>query len=240
MANKFKRTMYVTTYELARDGMTDAKIASALGVNKVTFYRWKAEDPALADALERGRKRRAPGDEQTFREYIFDHLSPELRDLWNEINRCENEENGIERIEALLAQHGKYARQHLFIYALTQSMFNVSQSLRKLLISRKTYENWIANDPDFAELMDEIHWHKKNYFEARGMDRIAAGDTAVILHALKTQCRDRGWNEKIEIEHTGTVTNEHAINILDLDLDVTTKKAVLEALRAKLAEEGGS
>jgi hypothetical protein len=229
--------MYVTAYELARDGMKDQQIGKALGVAGLTFRRWRERDLALADAVARGRHRRDPGDEITFHQYIYDHLSPHLRKLWEEINECEELENGVERIEALLSNHGIRARQHLFLYSLTQSMFNVSQSLRKLCIPRKTYDSWCINDPDFHELMDEIHWHKENFFEQAFIGRVQSGDTPAIIHAVKTKCRHRGYNDKIEIEHSGTITSEHVINIAELDLDVETRRRVLAAIRKKAAEK---
>jgi hypothetical protein len=240
MADKFQTTMYVTAYELARDGMADEQIGRALGVQGQTFRRWLKRRPALADAVARGRHARDPGDEMTFHQYIYDHISPHLRVVWDKINECENLENGVERVEALLKNHGIRARQHLFLYALTQSMFNVSQSLRKLGIPRKRYENWCANDPEFAELMDEIHWYKENFFEQAFIGRVTAGDTAAIIHAVKTKCRDRGYNDKVEIVHSGSIDTKQTVSIVDLDLDIETRRKVLEALRKKTAAEQGA
>lgn len=241
MANKFKQTHYVDTYELARSGMSDEQIAGALGVAGKTFRTWCARRPALADALQRGRQYRDSGNEQTFYDYIYNHLSPELRLLWSEINECEQLDSPYERVEALLAGHGKRARQHLFLYALTQSMFNVSQSLRRLCIPRKTYETWKANDPEFTELMDEIHWHKQNFFEQAFIARVAAGDTAATIHAAKTVLRDRGYNEKIEVEHTGNITTtEVVVNVAELELDLDTRRTLLQALQRRLPVVGGA
>ena len=239
MADKFKAEMYVTAYELARDGLSNEQIGKALGVAGQTFRLWCKRRPALADALARGRHHRDPGDEPTFHQYIYDHLSPHLRGLWEKIHECETLENGVERVEALLSNHGIRAKQHLFLYALTQSMFNVSQSLRRLCIPRKTYEGWVANDPDFAELIDEIHWYKENFFEQAFIGRVAAGDTAAVIHAVKTKCRSRGYNDKVEVVHSGSITNEHTVNIAELDLPLEVRREVLAALRTKLqAEEG--
>jgi hypothetical protein len=229
--SKFEYTMFVTAFELAREGLSDKQIAHTLGVAYQTFKRWCQRYAALADAVIRGRHRRDPGDELTFHQYIFDHLSPALQTLWKQIDECENLENPVERVEALLKGHGVRVRQHLFLYAFTQSVFNVSQSLRKLGIPRKTFESWCANDPDFAQLIDEMHWHKANFIEAAFMGRIVAGDTAAIIHAVKTKCRDRGYNEKIEVEHTGTVTYQHQVAITELDLPVEVLRVVLDALR---------
>lgn len=236
--DKFEPTMYVTAYELARDGLSDERIARNLGVAGKTFRTWCARRPALADAVARGRHRRDPGDEFTFHRYVFDHLSPKLQKVWNDINACQDLPNAVERTEALLGHHGIRARQHLFLYALTQSMFNVSQALRKLCIARKTYDDWRYNDPDFASLMQEIHWHKDNFFESAFIGRVVAGDTHAIIHAAKTKLRHRGYNDKIEIEHTGTVQHEHTVSIADLDLDVATRRAVLQALRAHQRRTG--
>jgi len=187
----------------------------------------------LADAVARGRHYGTPGNELTFQEYVYDQLSPAMRELWNKISECELLDSPAERVAALLANHGKQARQHLLIYALTQSMFNVSQSLRKLGISRKLYDSWKANDPEFAELCNEIHWHKNNFFEHAFIGRVQAGDTAAIIHAVKTRCRDRGYNEKIEVEHTGTITHEHTVTLADLDLPLDVRRAILDALRKR-------
>lgn len=232
---KFEPTMYVTAYELARDGLNNTQIAKTLGVIGETFHTWCQKRPALVDALARGRHYRDPGDEFTFHEYIFDHLSPHLQELWKEIGEYDTLENGVERIEALLAHHGIRARQQLFVYSLVQTCFNVSKSLRKLAIPMRTYQNWCANDPDFAELIDEINWHKENFFEQAFMGRVAAGDTSAILHAVRTQLRSRGYNEKIEIEHTGTIQHEHSINLVELDLDIEVRRTVLAALRTHQA-----
>lgn len=229
--DKFEATMYVTAYELARDGLSDEQIAKALGVTGITFRRWCRRRPALADATARGRHHRDPAEALTFHEYVYNHLSPNLRDLWGEIQDCQELTNGVERVEALFKHHGIRARQHLFIYALTQSLFNVSGALRKVGLPRKTFESWCANDPEFAELIDEIHWHKQNFFEQAFIGRVAAGDTAAVIHAVKTKCRDRGYNEKIEIEHTGTVHHEHTVSVAELDLPLDTRRAILDALR---------
>lgn len=239
MADKFKTTFYVTSYLLARDGLSDQQIGKSLGVTGKTFRDWCLDRPALREAVALGRAGRGPQNEVTFPQYVYDHLSPNLRKLWEEINACEDLENGIERIDALLQRHGVRARQHLFLYALTQSMFNVSQSLRKLGIARKSFEDWRANDPDFAELMDEIHWHKKNFFEQAFIGRVAAGDTAAVIHAVKTQCRDRGYNERVEMVHSGTISVGDTIDITTLDLDVETRRKVLDAIRAQRAANEG-
>ena len=240
MASKFSSTMYVTAYELSRDGLSNAQIARTLGVVGITFRGWVKKNKALADALKRGRHVRDPGPVRTFHDYIYDHLEPKLRELWNKIHECATLENSVERTEALLGKYCTRTRQHLFLYALTQSMFNVSQSLRKLCIPRQTFQSWCSNDPDFQELMDEIHWYKQNFFEQAFIGRVAAGDTHAIIHAVKTKCRSRGYNEKVEVIHSGQVEVKNTFSVVDLDLDIPTRRKILDATRKKKKFEEGS
>src|SRR6478735_2931774 len=83
--NKWNDTMYVQVYILARTGMTDKKIAQTLGFFQQDFSKLKLSKPALQDALRRGKQ----AAETTFSEYIFDRLSPEVKELWNTLNERE-------------------------------------------------------------------------------------------------------------------------------------------------------
>lgn len=237
MATKFTATMYVAIFQLAKDGCSNLQIAKTLGVTGKTLKHWVRIKPAVADAIKRGRGGREKGNDVTFHEYIYQNLPLKLRKLWDEIEACEKLPNGVERTEALLKNHGKRTRQHLFVHALTSSLFNVSASLRKIGVPRSTFETWKLQDPDFSSLLDEIHWHKKNFFEQAVMGRVAAGDTAAIIHVAKTQLRDRGYNDKVEIVHSGTVDTGSTFDISDLDLPIETRKIVLAALRAKQAKD---
>lgn len=229
--------MYVTAYQYARDGMSDEQTAKSLGVSGNTLRRWCTKDKALVDALERGREVDSGGKTNTtFRDYVYRHLAPDLQKLWDEIDECAELENGVERVEALLHNGGKRARQHLFIHALTSSAFNVSASMHKMNMTRKTYDGWCANDPHFAELIDEMHFHKDNFFETAFMRRVQAGDTPAIIHAVKTKLRKRGYGEKIEVEHTGTVKHEHHIDVSTLGLPLATQRTILDAMRAQQAK----
>ena len=80
--------------------------------------------------------------------------------------------------------------------------------------------------------------HLAQLFEQAFIGRVAAGDTAAVIHAVKTKCRDRGYNDKVEVVHSGSITNEHTVSIAELDLPIETRQEVLTALRAKLQAEG--
>lgn len=235
---KFQKTMYVTAFQLARDGHLDSHIAAGLGVTLPTLLRWMKQDPAMLDAVTRGRRGRPTDDSFTFSDYVYDRLPPELQKVWDELRECETAKSGVDRIRALLGNAGIRARQHLFLHALTQSQFNVSQALHRLMIPRKSYNSWVSNDPDFAALVDELMWHKQNFFESAFIKGVHEGNPALVLHGVKTQCADRGYNDRLQIEHKGTVSHNHThtVDVVDLDLPLDVRKAILAALRKHQAQ----
>lgn len=236
--SKWSDEHYVSAYEFARSGMTDKEIARHLGVAHPTLRTWKQDNPALASAIQRGRDVGGLGRNVfSFLDYLLAHFSPKARQLWYEINRVEREENDVLKIEALLDKQGKAGRQHFFLLALLDGNWNLSRACARSGVSRKTYEKWVADDPDFAELVQEMHWHKKNFFEESLVRKVAEGDTAAILAVNRTLNRDRGYAERLDVQHTGQVDHRHAhIDITELGLPLDTERQVLRALRQRQAE----
>lgn len=235
--SKFKEEYAIQAYELARAGMSDKKISKMLDVDYSIFKKWKRRHPILAEAVKRGKDVNGQLNGDGIKDYIYNRLSPELQRLWEKINACEDIPNGIRRIEELLRDQGKRARQHLFVHALIAGNFSVSEACRKVNISRKTFEKWKIFDPYFQELVDEIHWHKKNYLEGALFAKVKEGDTTAIIFANRTFNRDRGYNDKVEmsVEHKGEVS--HMVSIDSLELPIEVRRQMLEAIRKKRAIE---
>ena len=84
--------------------------------------------------------------------------------------------------------------------AFKKSHGNVSAACIGAGISRVTFYNWYNNDTDFKAKADEIKEERKDFIESALDKRIAAGDTAAIIFAAKTICKDRGYTEKNETE----------------------------------------
>lgn len=232
----FKNQYIITVYELAKTGMSEVAMAKVLGISTPTFYSWEAKKPAFKLAIQEGRKvHKGEGKiGASFRDYVFQRLSPELRVLWKKINKLNKSKSGTEKIEALLANRGKSIRQHLFIYAWTASNFSLSQALKKVNISRSTFDLWKNTEPDFLKLVQEIDWHKKNFFEDSLCRLIAGGDTSATIFANRTRNRDRGYNEKIEVdmEVDGSI-NQHIVSMNLLKLPLNTRKEILKSIREK-------
>lgn len=227
---------YVEAYALAQQGLPDNAIAAAIGVSATAFWKWAKSKPALAEALKRARTSTGPKGSGQFSAYVYKNLPPHLQQLWDRINLCDRTTSGYERMEHLFKEAGLRARQHLFLHAMIVTHFNWSEACRKVGISKATVDLWVRTDPDFPALVDEIHWHKKNFFESHLIERVAEGDVPSTIFANRTMNRDRGYGDTKQIEVTGEVrhTHSHLQVVIDpekLGLSEEMTLALLEKLR---------
>ncbi len=224
----------IRVYNLAKSGMRESQMAKVLGISLPTFIIWKKKRKQFHLALQTGRKehRGDNGHVISFKDYVYARLPADLRKVWSIINRLDEAKGGREKIEAILARRGKIVRQHLFIYAWTSTNFSISSALRKVNISRSTFKKWSNDDPDFAKLIDEINWHKKNFFEDHLCTLVAKGDGACTIFANRTFNRDRGYNEKVTVDMNLSGEIDQTVMSVDMmKLPLETRKEILKSLR---------
>jgi hypothetical protein len=230
----WKDEFYVQAFQFARLGMSEEGIASALGVQHQTFRKWKKKRPALQFALTEGRKKDTKGSE-TFADYVYERLPDNLKKVWDELQECgAQEENAIARLENMLSECGKRGRQQLFVHSLIHNNFNLSKALKAVNLSRKQFDYWLINDPGFAELIDEMEWHKKNFLEGALLDLVRQGDPGVVKFVNQTYNADRGYGKVTKVDKTVTYqgTIRHApVDLEELDLDLESKKKLRDQLR---------
>lgn len=232
--SKYTEDMAVDTYILAKSGFSNRKISEALNINEHTFIRWVEIHPGIKHALERARNSNSNnGESETFREYVYRQLPPDLRTLWDKIELWSDHESGMEKVEALLSNHTVRVRQSLFMHAMVESNFNASQACRKVCISKRTLDNWTENDPDFPKLLDEIKWHRNNLFEGTLIKLVKRGNILATMFANRTQNRDRGYGEKVDVKHSGTVhhLHNHVVSVDRLQLPIAERRKLLDAVR---------
>lgn len=231
--SKYNDKLPVKVYRLISQGLSLEKCASVIGVSGTTFFDWIKKHPALDDAVKQAQDSKKGEGAGTFRTYIFGRLSPEAKRIWKKIHRFEKCKKEY-KIRALLEKSGKYIRQQIFLYAIVASNFNISLALRKACLSLTQYQNWITVDPDFASLINEINWHKANYFESALMRLVKQGDSPAILFANRTFNRSRGYNDKVEVDVQVTDRRE-AVPVKELlaQLPVEHRKLLQQAFRDK-------
>lgn len=237
-AVRWKPIFLLEIYRMTRAGLPDRDICTSLGISPQTLWNWSRDKSELKEALEIARKERAEGE--TMPAWVYSHLSPTLRAIWDDIGRWEEEKNPIARIEMILSDGGMRVRQQLFLHALCVYGFSPSRAMQKVNITKVELDRWLNEDVDFASLVEEVQWHKGNFFEEKLVNLVAEGNPAAVMFANKTYNSKRGYGvtSKLEVEHSGTVQH----NVLDLAdlmpyLGEGTRLELLEAIRRKEIEK---
>lgn len=225
----YKHRFAVDIFAMAREGASDKVIAKQLGVGAPTLSNWKKKHPSVRYAFKKARKERKANENTDWQAYVRGRLSKKLVPLWDKIVTFEREQNGYSRIEALLEGKGKRTRQQLLVYALLQTGFNLSKALRKVAISRRTFDEWRENDPEFIDLVGEIELVKKDFFEEGLVRLIRSGDSPATIFANRTVNRDRGYGESTEVKLSGNI-GFIPVPIHELDLPLEVQRAILEAI----------
>lgn len=229
---------YVTAYSLAAAGHTDEQIAGHFDVTDRSLYNWMKRKPALRDAIDRGRKLHGDGG---LKSHIYGILPENLQELWDRIDMAGDIPGGHHRTTTILAEESDAVKQRLFLHALSSTNFDLSQACKKLHVSKAVLDRWQKENTEFAELMEEVLWHKGNFYEKSYIDLVAQGSEAATIHAAKTYNKARGYGDSKTIDknvnHAGTVKVEQTFSLEDLELDEDTACKLLDAVQALQAKK---
>lgn len=207
--NTWQPVFLVRIYRLARLGVPDVDICSQLSISRESYYRWQREKPELVEAMQMAATELDKGE--SFPQWIYQRLSPDLQALWDEIGRIDSgkhtKKNAVVLIESLLQDKGRKTRQQLFLHALCYCSFSPSHAMNKVGLSKPMLDLWLAEDAEFATLVQEIEWHKGNFFEGKLVDLVQQGYPAAVLFANRTFNKSRGYasSAEINVKHSGQV-----------------------------------
>lgn len=211
-----------------------SKAAAALGIG-CRSLKWRFDHhPEYRLARKLAEQRR--GGRATMAEYIFKRLSPEARAVWDKIEYYQGNKNtSIEKIDAMLGNKPVRVRQEIFIHALIHTNYDLSEACHMSGVSRAKLNAWRKEDLGFMQLMEEIQWHKKNFFERALIDLVENRHPGATMFVNRTVNADRGYTERIQLEHSGSVEMQ-GYRVEDLDLDLETREKILAAIRRKKEE----
>lgn len=156
-------------------------------------------------------------------------ISDEAKELWKILIDSKSEGSAKQQALHAIAEGGKREQQRLLLYGLVESHFDINGALRALRIPLRTFQNWIKNDPEFAELVSEVQDQKKQFIESRLFKLIAMGsERATIFGAERLLKETYG----AELKHTGNIEHNHQHNTgLDLSkLPVEVRSQIFEIL----------
>ncbi len=90
-------------------------------------------------------------------------------------------------------------KKEKFLIALENKEFNVSKACKAIKISRQTYYDWLKDD-DFKLKVDELREADLDFTESQLRKLIKEGNVVATIFKLKTKGRERGYDEKQQIE----------------------------------------
>jgi hypothetical protein len=228
----FKIKYVIDIYALAREGLNDKTIGKHFGLTPAGFCGWKKTKASVRYALKRARSDRLKTKAIDWTAYIRNKIPPKLIPIWDDITEYEREENGYAKIKLLLNGKSKRVRQHLLVYALLACGFNVTKALSKTAISRKTFDYWLENDPDFCALINEVELTKKDFFEEGLINLVKQGDSPATIFANRTMNRDRGYNESLDVRSSATIS-VLPIALSELNLPTEVLRIIMKAIENK-------
>ena len=196
------------------------KIRSSLGLT-TKAYNELLTHPAAIAAVQAAEADRLPA--------IFESLSEEAKGYWQLLNAKESTVDAKQAALLAIAANGERERQRILAWGLTQNFFDINGACRALNIPLKQFRSWVANDPEFADMIAEIQSSKKYFVESQLFKLIACGSEKATVFAAERLMRDQ-YGQKIE--HVGSIEHQHNhTQMLSLDnLPLELRGKILELL----------
>ena len=235
----------------AIEGLSITAAAKRLGVTDQCCRNWLKQHKSARRAWEHGTATRAEVTQEgkqggSFANYVFRHLSTDMQELW-ELAIGDNMDGDIDYAVSagVIAAAGDYARKRLYAHALACSNWNTNVAMQICGITYKELKRWQQHDEDFLQLMHELEWYKKNYWEQQLHNLVARQDKDAVLFVNKSINKDRGYGEQVAVQHSGTIGQHHTgaiqhehsqlVNLGALDLPVQVLQQVMEAIERAAA-----
>jgi hypothetical protein len=98
--------------------------------------------------------------------------------------------------------------KQLFLGVFERKACSVKEACAAMRMPRSTYYKWRRTDPAFAEAADDVLEGLKDFAESKLMINISLGKEASIFFFLKCKAKDRGYIERVDINHSATLTLE--------------------------------
>ena len=99
----------------------------------------------------------------------------------------------------------KYSRKKQFLEELGKTWGIVTTACERVGITRQTYYKWLGKDEKFKKAVKEIQEKLDDFYEAQFIKLVAEKNDKAILQAVKTRLKHRGYADKLELEHSGSL-----------------------------------
>ena len=189
-------------------------LSNALGLTQEAFAEVYASWEPFRNAVLAARRSRVPTA-------LVEWLDEETKQQWKDLTDLDNLP-AQQRAQLAVSKGGEVARQRMFVYALLQTNFHFAKCLKILNISKRTYDRWLRESPEFKDMVAEINWKKAAFAEEALFKLIEDGSEKATIMAVQTLSKGEYGPElaiKGEVVHTPGTLDLASLNLpLDLEL----------------------
>ena len=94
------------------------------------------------------------------------------------------------------------------IEALEKSLGIVTTACKTTGVARSTHYGWVNDDPEYKAAVEGISDIALDFAESQLHKQIQGGEVSSTIFFLKTKGKKRGYVEKQEIDHSGTISTQ--------------------------------
>lgn len=232
-----KISFIIEFYEAYKKDEKMQNVAARLGVPTPTLQHWILRYPHLRRLRTEAQKRASKTPDHSLANYVYEQLSSEAKEAWEELQGIDPDDDPLEAVKDLFRTKGEKIHKEVFLHELLRNGWNQSRACKAVGVPYGRVREWCERDPEFLNLAREMLIHKKNYCEQALMSLVEERNPHAVVFVNKTLNADRGYSEKIKVEHSGEI--QHTVGLYsvdDLALDLETKKKILTAIRQKKSE----
>jgi len=106
-----------------------------------------------------------------------------------------------------------------FLEALKKSMGIITAATEMVGVSRRTYYDWLRDDPEFKQAVEDNDDRRLDFVEGKLLKNIEGGDMSAIKYYLDTHGEKRGYGrKKLDITSNGqTMTGVVVLPATEMD-----------------------
>jgi hypothetical protein len=103
-----------------------------------------------------------------------------------------------------MAKNGNGRTAEQVINAIKEGRGFASKAADILGVSRSTFYTDLKKFATAQQALEDVRESRHDYVESKLLQGVDQGNMTAIIFYLKTQCKERGYVERVEQEHRGT------------------------------------
>ena len=149
--------------------------------------------------------------------------------MWNqegELNDTERLERGLLTYEPRHPYESKSGRPPVkrdIVGAITASRGYISAASDLLGCSRVTIYRYLQKYPEAREALQDARERRHDHVESKLMNLIDAENVTAIIFYLKTQCKERGYVERVQQEVSGSDGGPITVTLTPIRADIAAQ-----------------